>query len=368
MARYRVMSKFNILPHLSRFNPYIPPSDSKTGRRADSVHSFICSLFIQEFGFSYPSHYSCLVDISVLKVLEQTKNYFYFNIESRIPESATFCLMNPGKHLVLSFEFDSNGSNENGYILGIHYNNLEELNSFLKSVNKYLIRDSKDEVKIGIVQATEFGLAIQSHSIPKPVINIEDNYGKNFYEVHYPMIVNKLRNTRKGVYIFSGTYGTGKTFFIQHLMGEVDRPFVYLSESMINQGIDGPQVVSLLSDKPNSVLIIEDGEKFMTSRSDGDSLVGSLLNCADGILGNIIKASIIITHNQMNPNIDPALKRKGRLQYEYTFDRLSITDSQNKIDKLGLNFKATEPMTLGDIYNISDSNNQIVTPQRKMGF
>lgn len=358
----------NLSNLLSKFRPYCPQPDDQRRRRADSVHSFICALFIQDFGFSYPSHYSCLVDINVLKALENVGNYFYFNIESRTPESATFCLIRPSRHLVLSFEFDSNGSNENGYILGIHYNDLEELNSFLKFINKYLIHDSKDEVKIGIVQATEFGLAIQSHSIPKPVINIEDNYGKDFYKIHYPAIVSKLRNTRKGVYIFSGTYGTGKTFFIQHLMGEVDRPFVYLSESMINQGIDGPQVVSLLSDKPNSVLIIEDGEKFMTSRADGDSLVGSLLNCADGILGNIIKASIIITHNQMNPNIDPALKRKGRLQYEYVFDKLSIADSQNKIDKLGLSFKATEPMTLGDIYNISDSNNQIVTPQRKMGF
>jgi hypothetical protein len=52
--------------------------------------------------------------------------------------------------------------------------------------------------------------------------------------------------------------------------------------------------------------------------------------------------------------IDEALLRKGRLIAEHKFDALSIEDSQALIEHLGFDYKTDKPMTLTEIYNLSE--------------
>jgi hypothetical protein len=52
--------------------------------------------------------------------------------------------------------------------------------------------------------------------------------------------------------------------------------------------------------------------------------------------------------------IDSALLRKGRLIAEHKFDALPIDDAQALIDSLGFQHKADKPMTLTEIYNLSE--------------
>jgi hypothetical protein len=52
--------------------------------------------------------------------------------------------------------------------------------------------------------------------------------------------------------------------------------------------------------------------------------------------------------------IDSALLRKGRLIAEHKFDALPTEDSQALIDHLGFDYKTDKPMTLTEIYNLSE--------------
>jgi hypothetical protein len=52
--------------------------------------------------------------------------------------------------------------------------------------------------------------------------------------------------------------------------------------------------------------------------------------------------------------IDEALLRKGRLIAEHKFDALPIEDAQSLIDSLGYKHTADKPMTLTEIYNLSE--------------
>jgi hypothetical protein len=52
--------------------------------------------------------------------------------------------------------------------------------------------------------------------------------------------------------------------------------------------------------------------------------------------------------------IDSALLRKGRLIAEHKFDALPVEDSQALIDSLGFQHTADKPMTLTEIYNLSE--------------
>jgi hypothetical protein len=52
--------------------------------------------------------------------------------------------------------------------------------------------------------------------------------------------------------------------------------------------------------------------------------------------------------------IDEALLRKGRLIAEHKFDALPIEDAQALINHLGFEYNADKPMTLTEIYNLSE--------------
>ena len=235
---------------------------------------------------------------------------------------------------------------------------------------KYLSKDERSKIHISIVKSTPSGLTLDSYPLDAPEVNIELNYGKGFYEKDYKIIVDKLNTKSKGIFILSGLAGSGKSHFLQHLASIIDRRFIFMSTSLLENGVDSPALISLLARNPNSVLLIEDGEKYIVNRKDEpNSLVASLLNASDGILANILSCSIILTHNQADStSIDPALLRRGRLQYSYVFNALSLEDTQKKIDSLGLNYKADKGLVLGEIYNLLDNNNIIHKEERKIGF
>jgi ATP-dependent 26S proteasome regulatory subunit len=116
---------------------------------------------------------------------------------------------------------------------------------------------------------------------------------------------------------------------------------------------------------------MEDAEKAVISREEGlgnESLVSSLLNIGDGILGSMLNLSIILTFNTARENVDKALLRKGRLHYEHEFNKLSIVDAQALINKLKKKFDVVEPMSLAEIYNIDDDNNHKEKEKPKFGF
>lgn len=225
---------------------------------------------------------------------------------------------------------------------------------------------------VGLVKTTQFGLDIGWFSISIPNVDIGLNYGEDFAKNHYPVIVDKLETIYKGIYLFCSTPGVGKTFLIKHLAATIkSRKFIYLSDSIISKGLDSPDLIDLLIENKNCVLIIEDAEKYIVSREeDANSLVSNLLNLTDGILSDLLGFSVILTHNMKNiGRVDKALKRASRLQYEYKFDKLSIEDSQKKIDSLKFDYKVKEPMTLAEIYHVFDKLGvSEEKEQKRMGF
>ena len=67
-------------------------------------------------------------------------------------------------------------------------------------------------------------------------------------------------------------------------------------------------------------------------------------------------------------NIDPALKRKGRLKSAYEFKALSPEKANRLLDEKKANYSTEEEMTLAEIYNISEEE-QYKSPVRKaVGF
>ena len=231
-------------------------------------------------------------------------------------------------------------------------------------------------------QNTFFGILINSgDGIEVKQLPIDDKFSKDLdvplnygheFELHHKAIVDKLDSNSNGLFLFHGSAGTGKTTYIKYLAKRFGgkRTFIFIPTTFIDT-LTSPNIIPVLLEHPNSVLVLEDAEKAVVSREENhgnESLVSSLLNIGDGILGNMLNLTIILTFNTARDNVDKALLRKGRLHYEHAFEKLPVVDAQTLIDKLGKAYKAVEPMSLAEIYNIDTDNNHKEQAKTRVGF
>jgi hypothetical protein len=213
-------------------------------------------------------------------------------------------------------------------------------------------------------------------SVPEN-IDVELNYGKKFIKIESE-IIHRLNENDKGLYMFHGIPGTGKSTFLKYLTTKVTKDFIYIPATMIESFVNNPSTLSTLLQKKNSVLILEDAEKAIVKRL-GDhydsSAVTSLLNLSDGILGDILKCPIILTYNCPKQDIDDALRRKGRLQVDYEFGPLTLDESKKLAKHLGFSKKEienniTKEMVIAEIYNLTKKTemNENKKEERVIGF
>ncbi|CAF5083649.1 unnamed protein product, partial [Rotaria sp. Silwood1] len=114
----------------------------------------------------------------------------------------------------------------------------------------------------------------------------------------------------------------------------------------------------------DAILIIEDAENIIQDRNESSTpsqAVANLLNLSDGLLGDAMHQQIIATFNCDLTTVDPALLRKGRLIANYEFNKLDLESAKILSDKLGFGTDGiTEPMTLAEIFNQGDKDNQSI--------
>lgn len=246
-------------------------------------------------------------------------------------------------------------------------NYVKKCDIYLDYADKNLIQDLINKIKFfaekfkhqasisiltemhGVIQSTAFDIKLDE-------CDIELNYGIQMKE-KYDKILCKLKSTDKGLILFHGDPGTGKTSLIKRITKEINKEIIFISSGMADV-LTSPKLVAFLMSKINSILIIEDAEKIIKTREGGNSSdgVSNILNLTDGILGDCLKLQIIATYNTNREFIDKALLRKGRLIAEHEFKPLSVKESNNLLKHLGSSFETTKPMTLAEMYNIDEDN------------
>jgi|LakMenEpi03Aug12_release.lakeMendotaPanAssembly.Ray.scaffolds.fasta_scaffold40987_4 hypothetical protein len=218
-----------------------------------------------------------------------------------------------------------------------------------KEFEDFLILDNKPNVFMVNQEYGNFSFSKFQIHLPE-TFDIELNYGSDFPKVN-EKIIKSLHENHSGLYMFHGVPGTGKTTYIRYLASVLKKDVIFFPTSFIDE-ITNPSILNLLRKKQDCILILEDAEKALTKRSlsDQPSLVSTLLNMTDGILGDVLKLNVIVTYNCDRQDVDEALLRKGRLKAEYSFQGLSKENAEKLIKKLDLDIKAEDNMTLADIF------------------
>lgn len=273
----------------------------------------------------------------------------------------------------LSNEYDNQIFEDGLYkVNSVYYQNdnpkaKEHLNTlFSEYIEKYISKESK----VSILLKTQIGLEIKTHSIKPYRIDFETMYNNDFFEVH-TRVKNALTNDNKGVVLFHGIAGSGKTNYIKWLTSQIpNKKFIFVPTTMIGSLTD-PAFISLLIGNKNSVLVLEDCENYIAERTSFNSntdVVSSILNIADGMLSDVLECQLICTFNSDISKIDSALLRKGRLIAEYKFKEPTVEKCNKYLQSTDRDFRVDKPYSLAELTNIDIKELKEQDKQTKIGF
>ena len=183
-------------------------------------------------------------------------------------------------------------------------------------------------------------------------LDIDKNYNDDFKPI-YNDIVNFLdeKNRKSGIILLNGEPGTGKTYFLRHLINSVKGNYIFITPAIATH-FASPDFISFLQDNRDSIFILEDCEDVIMSR-EARMFTGiqGILNMSDGLMSDIFNGKFICTFNCDMAKVDDAILRKGRCVAVYTFDKLSKEKAQIIMDEIGHDVEVSEDMTHAEIYN-----------------
>jgi ATP-dependent 26S proteasome regulatory subunit len=117
------------------------------------------------------------------------------------------------------------------------------------------------------------------------------------------------------------------------------------------------------------VMVLEDSDAFLKSRSDGNTMMHRFLNVGDGLVTTKGKKMIFSTNLPSIRDIDSALVRPGRCFDIVTFGELSKEEAKTLADKLNVELVGDKTKyTLAEIFNQVSEQTHTAKTNRKVGF
>jgi len=251
--------------------------------------------------------------------------------------------------------------------------------------SKNILEKNSQSGEVGMICSEDGDYYIRNFYIKEDYTVVEPDlhYGEGFSKFH-EKLVKRIHEKSKGLILFHGHPGTGKTFYIRSLIKDLissGKYVIYLPPNMVEMMID-PAMMNFLSsavlekaeDGKSCVLLIEDAEPLLASRGTENRTGGitNLLNVTDGILNDMLSLQVIATFNTELHNIDQALLRPERLIARKEFKKLRKEDAIILAKKLGILKKIHEDMTLAEIYAERNERETLVheydNEKKKIGF
>lgn len=214
---------------------------------------------------------------------------------------------------------------------------------------------------------------------------------------NYPFITNLDKfiddyiKSNEQILLLMGEPGTGKTRLVRHILKKMsynkkeksdivtltgildtaydstnaDLDAIYTTDS---KTLENDELIISFLTEPYDVMILEDMDFNLKSRSEGNTSMYRLLASSDGVLTNRDKKIIISTNVDSESKIDDALIRPGRCFSIIKTRKLKSNEGNAILKRLNSKHTVDSVHTLAEIYKIYNCGSLDNTSVRKIGF
>lgn len=177
---------------------------------------------------------------------------------------------------------------------------------------------------------------------------------------------DRYMESSANILLLIGPPGTGKTTFIRGLLAHRECSAIVTYDAGI---LEKDGFFARFIEDDAEIMVLEDSDAFLKSRSDGNTMMHRFLNVGDGLVTTKGKKMIFSTNLPSIRDIDSALIRPGRCFDIVTFDALGEADAVKLANKLGVPLdEGKEKYSIAEIFNQQSAQAQTAKATRKVGF
>ena len=205
-------------------------------------------------------------------------------------------------------------------------------------------------------------------------VNVPLNRDRMPVEEMYPFLngeslgdyYDRYMESSANILLLIGPPGTGKTTFIRGLLAHRNCSAIVTYDAGI---LEKDGFFAKFIEDDAEVMVLEDSDAFLKSRSDGNTMMHRFLNVGDGLVTTKGKKMIFSTNLPSVRDIDSALIRPGRCFDIVTFDVLNVDAAKSLAKKLKVKLpEVKDTYSIAEVFNQQSDNTKKSSTNRKVGF